>query len=165
MVGWHHWLNGCEFEQAPGDAEGQGSLVCCRPWGRKESDSTKWLNDWTDLRAGTGVSLWVITGWWLLSISKSPLRDLFHTLIIAFLLFLMEFYLQALVLWRSSVNGRWNSPRALWLGTQRPLGPDWALKHNLSIISPLQPSAEPSLKPMPTVSALLKVPLYFMTPP
>ena len=33
MVGWHHQLDGCEFEQAPGDSEGQGSLVCCSPWG------------------------------------------------------------------------------------------------------------------------------------
>ena len=33
MVGWHHWLNGQEFEQAPGDGEGQGSLACCSPWG------------------------------------------------------------------------------------------------------------------------------------
>ena len=33
MVGWHHWLNGHEFEQTPGDSEGQGSLVCCSPWG------------------------------------------------------------------------------------------------------------------------------------
>ena len=33
MVGWHHRLNGPEFEQAPGDGEGQGSLVCCTPWG------------------------------------------------------------------------------------------------------------------------------------
>ena len=33
MVGWHHQLNGHEFEQAPGDNEGQGSLVCCSPWG------------------------------------------------------------------------------------------------------------------------------------
>ena len=32
-VGWHHWLSGREFEQAPGDSEGQGSLVCCSPWG------------------------------------------------------------------------------------------------------------------------------------
>ena len=38
MVGWHHWLNGHEFEQAPGDSEGQGSLACCSPWGRRESD-------------------------------------------------------------------------------------------------------------------------------
>ena len=41
MVGWHHQLNGCEFEQAPGDGEGQGSLVCCGPWGRTESDMTE----------------------------------------------------------------------------------------------------------------------------
>ena len=41
MVGWHHQLNGHEFEQAPGDSEGQGSLVCCSPWGHKESDKTE----------------------------------------------------------------------------------------------------------------------------
>ena len=36
MVGWHHRLNGCQFEQTPGDSEGQGSLACCSPWGRKD---------------------------------------------------------------------------------------------------------------------------------
>ena len=41
MVGWHHQLNGREFEQALGDGEGQGSLVCCSPWGRKELDMTE----------------------------------------------------------------------------------------------------------------------------
>ena len=35
MVGWHHRLNGHEFEQAPGVGDGQGSLACCSPWGRK----------------------------------------------------------------------------------------------------------------------------------
>ena len=40
MVGWHHWLNGHEFEQTLGDSERQGSLVCCSPWGHKESDMT-----------------------------------------------------------------------------------------------------------------------------
>ena len=35
MVGWHHQLNGHEFEQAPGDDEGQGGLACCSPWGRR----------------------------------------------------------------------------------------------------------------------------------
>ena len=45
MVGWHHWLNGHEFEQAPGDGEGQGSLECCSPWGHKESDMTQQLNN------------------------------------------------------------------------------------------------------------------------
>ena len=44
MVGWHHWLNGHEFEQAPGDGEEQRSLVCCSPQGREESDMTEWLN-------------------------------------------------------------------------------------------------------------------------
>ena len=40
MVGWHHQLYGHEFEQTPGDSEEQGSLVCCSPWGHKESDMT-----------------------------------------------------------------------------------------------------------------------------
>ena len=40
MVGWHHRLNGQVFEQIPGDVEEQGSLGCCSPWGRKESDMT-----------------------------------------------------------------------------------------------------------------------------
>ena len=45
MVGWYHLLNGHEFEQAPGDGEEQGSLACCSPWGRKESDMTEQLNN------------------------------------------------------------------------------------------------------------------------
>ena len=44
MAGWHHWLNGHEFEQAPGVGDGQGSLAYCSPWDCKESDMTKWLN-------------------------------------------------------------------------------------------------------------------------
>jgi len=39
-VGWYHWLNGHEFEQSPGDCEGQGLLACCSPRGCKESDMT-----------------------------------------------------------------------------------------------------------------------------
>ena len=46
MVGWHHQLNGHEFEQAPEDGEGQGSLACCSPWAPcKESDKTEQLNN------------------------------------------------------------------------------------------------------------------------
>ena len=45
MVGWHHRLSGHEFEQAPGVGNGQGSLACCSPWGRKESDTTERLNN------------------------------------------------------------------------------------------------------------------------
>ena len=41
MDEWHHQLNGPEFEQAPGVGDGQGSLACCSPWGRKESDTTE----------------------------------------------------------------------------------------------------------------------------
>ena len=44
MVGWHHWLNGHEFEWTPGVGDGQGGLVCCSPRGHKESDTTEWLN-------------------------------------------------------------------------------------------------------------------------
>ena len=51
MVGWHHWLNGHEFEQAPGVGDGQGGLECCIPWGCKESDMTEWLN-------------WIELNWW-----------------------------------------------------------------------------------------------------
>ena len=40
MGGWHHQLKGHESEQTPGDGEGQGSLVFCSPWGRRESDMT-----------------------------------------------------------------------------------------------------------------------------
>ena len=47
MVGWHHWLNGHEFEQALGVGDGLGSLAFCRPWGRKELETTEWVN-WTD---------------------------------------------------------------------------------------------------------------------
>ena len=47
MAGWHHWLNGHEFEETPGVRDGQGGLVCCSPWGRKESDMTEQLN-WTE---------------------------------------------------------------------------------------------------------------------
>ena len=45
MVGWHHPLDGHEFEQAPGDGEGKGSLACCSPGGHKESDTTERLNN------------------------------------------------------------------------------------------------------------------------
>ena len=45
MVGWHHQLNGHEFEQALGDGEGQGSLVCYSPWDHKELDTTEQLNN------------------------------------------------------------------------------------------------------------------------
>ena len=77
MVGWHHWLNGHEFEQAPGVDDGQGSLACCSPWGRKESDTTEWLN-WTHTKLGHTLlsvcfslclhpaRMQTLQGWWSL---------------------------------------------------------------------------------------------------
>ena len=70
MVGWHHRLNGHEFEQASGVGDGQGSLPCCSPWGRKESDMTEWLN-WTELKPQwlTTINryfclwIWRLAGW------------------------------------------------------------------------------------------------------
>ena len=44
MVGWHHRLDGHEFEQALGVSDEHGSLACCSPWGRKELDTTEQLN-------------------------------------------------------------------------------------------------------------------------
>ena len=44
MAGWHHWLNGHGFGWTPGVGDGQGGLVCCGSWGRKESDTTEQLN-------------------------------------------------------------------------------------------------------------------------
>ena len=45
MFGWHHWVNGHEFEQTLGNSEGRGSLACCSPWGHKESNTTEQLNN------------------------------------------------------------------------------------------------------------------------
>ena len=48
MIGWHHWLNGHEFEEIPGVGDGQGGLACCGSWGGRESDTTERLN-WTEV--------------------------------------------------------------------------------------------------------------------
>ena len=68
-IGWHHQLSGHEFEQALRVADGQGSLVCCSPWGLKESDTTEQLN-WTEPNMAFGRNRIVSklnTGlpWWL----------------------------------------------------------------------------------------------------
>ena len=54
MVGWHHPLDGYEFEKAPRDSEEQGSLVCCSPRGRKEFDTTARLNN------NTCIGRWIL---------------------------------------------------------------------------------------------------------
>ena len=59
MVGWHHWLNGYEFEQAPRVSDGQGSLACCSPWDNKKSDTIEQLNwtEWLYLTSDTRLNL------------------------------------------------------------------------------------------------------------
>ena len=54
MVGWHYQLNGHEFEQAPGDGDGQGSLACCSPWGHKSKTQS---SNWPTTTKGTTVFL------------------------------------------------------------------------------------------------------------
>ena len=61
MVGWHHGHDGHEFEQAPGVGDGQGSLACCSPWGRKSQTR---LSNWTELNITISISLanvWLFT--------------------------------------------------------------------------------------------------------
>ena len=67
MVGWHHQLNGQEFEQTPGDSEGQGSLMCCNPLNHKESDVTEHS---PEIIIGTRGKLW----------KKKNLIHTFHSL-------------------------------------------------------------------------------------
>ena len=70
MAGWHHRLDGHEFGWTPGVGDGQGGLVCCDSWGRKESDTTERLN-WTELKQPltdssvmlTRMLTWATTGW------------------------------------------------------------------------------------------------------
>ena len=71
IVGWHLWLNGHEFEQALGDDEGQGSLGCCRPWGRKELDTTEQLKN--SKVSGYGVYVGIL--WWTKAFSKRKSMD------------------------------------------------------------------------------------------
>ena len=54
MVGWHHWLNGHDFKEAPGIGDGQGGLVCCSPWGCRQSDTTERLK-WTELSMALAI--------------------------------------------------------------------------------------------------------------
>ena len=60
MAGWHHWLNGRESGWTLGIGDGQGGLVCCSSWGRKESDTTERLN-WTELNTLSDTELLLTT--------------------------------------------------------------------------------------------------------
>ena len=59
MVGWHHWLDGHEFEQAPGVGDGKGSLVCCSSWGLKESYTTEDSTELNNLSGKRIVNIYI----------------------------------------------------------------------------------------------------------
>ena len=70
MAGWHHRLNGHEFEETPGVGDGQGGLACCGSWGRKESDTTERLSELSpgenwDPDQGPGDTLQTQGCWWM----------------------------------------------------------------------------------------------------
>ena len=73
MAGWHHWLNGHEFEWTPGVGDGQGGLACCNSWGRKELDTTEQLN-WTELRSLPCRDMWGSSWGYILLHSKVKMR-------------------------------------------------------------------------------------------
>jgi len=86
MVRWHHWLNGHEFEQTPGDSEGQGRMAYCSPWVHKESDRTEQLKNnrciqtfiyfhayvrtWPNIRKDSEVIYHTIQSEWSLSYGR-----------------------------------------------------------------------------------------------
>ena len=82
MVGWHHWLDRHEFERALGVGDGQGSLTCCSPWGRKESDTTERFN-WT---SGTSLMVqWLsvclpVQGTWVQSLVREVRSHMLHSM-------------------------------------------------------------------------------------
>ena len=74
-VGWHHQLNGHGIEQTPENSEGQGSLVCCSPWGHKEEDTAEQLNNNSSiysLQESWGQLGWISFGLWYYSSASLP---------------------------------------------------------------------------------------------
>ena len=70
MAGWHHQLDGHEFEWTLGDGDGQGGLVCCNSWGCKELDMTEWLN--FHFQIFHRLQGWILSSFWLLLSKVGP---------------------------------------------------------------------------------------------
>ena len=81
MAGWHHWLNGREFEWTPGVGDGQEGLACCNSWGLKESDTTERLN-WTGLVMIYSLSCICLFGTLDCSPPESSVHGILHAIIL-----------------------------------------------------------------------------------
>ena len=144
MVGWHHWLNRHEFEQAPGVGNGQGSLACCSPWGCKELDTTEqlnWTRDWT-MATMTELILilkdWIKNNWSCIESrtiqfcsTHRMLSDCLFLRISEILLLNMEMATHSSILawripWMEEPGGLQST------GSQR-VGHDWAISLSLSL--------------------------------
>ena len=92
-VGWHHRLDGHESEHAPEVGDGQGSLVCCSPWGCKELDTTEWLN-WT----GNKERFFEFLFWFVLCVLKLIIlcitqnADIFDIFLHSFILLILTYH-------------------------------------------------------------------------
>ena len=111
MVGWHHQLNGHEFEQAPRVGDGQGSLESCSPWGRKEPDMTEWLN-WTDSWL---TILWLTIPWTKCGSLEKGMANHFSILALR----------TSWTVWKGKKIGPWKMNSPGLVGAQFAIGDQW----------------------------------------
>ena len=116
LDGWHHWLNGHEFDQILGDGEGQGRLAWCSPWGCKELDMTEWLNSNNNHPSGI-MQDWMFLWWpgkkcyslagkfWLICCIHQTVH---HWISIYFRLYKILLMEKIAIPWKN-IKGTWNS--------------------------------------------------------
>ena len=119
MVGWHHWLNGNEFVQAPGVGDGQGSLVWCSLWSRKETDTTEWLNrtvllgvtSWRDYDIQWRGAIWKLTPLGVVSLANMGQVFQFMSCLYCWCTCSPSPYTLALGSWMESCRNWWANSR------------------------------------------------------
>ena len=112
IVGWHHWLNGHEFEQVPGDGEGQRWMACCSPWGHKDSDTSELLNN--NNKEGNKWNKWQQT-WneWTLNVTSNNYLFLFspHVLCLHILLYMVLKPCHLMQVWENCIFSNFKIPK------------------------------------------------------
>ena len=157
MAGWHHWLDGHGSGWTSGVGDGQGGLVCCDSWGRKESDTTDRLN-WTELNWGSWNQPLTYTEGQIYTHSHS-IRKWSTVLRNDFLLLSVPLYWELLILLLKlcealKIQLYWNfQKQLLTIVVMLPLDP-WI--HSAHRTSTLYTSTSPHLpKPLPLVTTIL----------